>query len=71
MNIPKEAKIVGIILGILWGLFAGLIILANYSSGMQCNASWSEKYIPRYDWLSGCTIIVNGERIPSANYRVL
>lgn len=53
------------------GLMGGLIAFSNWGSGVQCHAQWSADFDPKYDFWSGCTITVNGVRIPAANYRVL
>lgn len=60
-----------IVIGICAALLTGIVGLGNWLADTQCYARWTDNFAPRYDWASGCTIEVDGHRIPSANYRVL
>lgn len=67
----EEVKvIIGIIIMVVV-LFVGVGFGANALEGQQCIARWETKFSPEYDFIKGCTIIVNGTRIPSSSYRVL
>jgi hypothetical protein len=64
--------VAGVIALVVMAAFVvGLWFAVIWMNSAQCTAKWEDKFSPQYDWVSGCTIVVDGTRIPSANYRVL
>lgn len=64
------AGVLGVILVVFVVIFVPLIWWGNQYTGQQCMARWAN-YAPRYDWVTGCMIEVDGKRIPSSAYRVV
>jgi hypothetical protein len=59
-----------VVLGII-GFFVVLWFGVLWASNTQCTSAWPAKFEPKFIPMAGCTILVNGDRVPSTNYRVL
>lgn len=51
--------------------FIGAVVFAaNLAMATSCLRRWPDRQ-PEYSIWTGCTIVVEGQRIPEGNYRVL
>lgn len=60
----------------LAGFFSVLFVFAIVGAvfwihAYRCHSQWGSTFMPDFQLFSGCTITIDGVRIPAANYRVL
>lgn len=56
-----------LILGLI-AAFGAIFVLNMWLATISCRSAWPDNK-PQWSLMAGCTIEVDGRRIPSANYR--